>query len=143
MMRFLLQIICPLTGIILLLTSGVLADARGGEIPSSWLLFDAADGETSQHLYRMSPENRQITRLTTSEHRYSYPAGSPNGAWIAFLSWERNGWQLYRMRVDGGQHYKVAQSDRNITSHTWSPDGRSLAYISSMPQTIEQYIYTV
>ena len=78
-------------------------------------------------------------RLTDNEYFDSYPAWSPDGTRIAFLStrdaldYEEAALQvrLYTMAADGSDVRSLSAGDGRLAHHLpqWSPDGRRLAFV--------------
>jgi WD40 repeat protein len=64
---------------------------------------------------------RPLTSGTGSEH---HPAWSPDGEWIAYVTWEGDAGQILRVRADGrGSPQRVTREGAVYTSPAWSPDG--------------------
>lgn len=66
----------------------------------------------------------------------SDPRFSPDGAWVAYtVSWlnekDDNGdADIYMAPSDGGAPVRLTSSKKPETSPRWSPDGRSIAFLS-------------
>ncbi len=58
------------------------------------------------------------------------PAASPNGNVILFMSQRDNGWEIYRIQVDGSGLKRLTENAANDGLPTWSPDGRYIAFAS-------------
>jgi Tol biopolymer transport system component len=95
-------------------------------------------------LWRMKPDGKDPERVATSETNDWFPHLSPDGRWIAFLSFGQDvapaDHPYYRhvtirlLPVEGGPARVVAyvyggQGTINVPS--WSPDGRMLAFVSN------------
>jgi TolB protein len=95
-------------------------------------------------LWRMSPDGKNPERMTSDELNNWFPHLSPDGKWIAFLSFGRDvepdDHPYYKhvyirlMPAEGGPARVIAyvyggQGTMNVPS--WSPDGRRLAFVSN------------
>ncbi len=95
-------------------------------------------------LWRMKPDGKDPERVATSETNDWFPHVSPDGKWIAFLSFGQDvapsDHPYYKhvtirlMPVEGGPARVIAyvyggQGTINVPS--WSPDGRMLAFVSN------------
>ena len=50
------------------------------------------------------------------------------GGVIAYVSWERNDWQIYIMNADGSAKLKVTENVRGGYEPNWSPDGTKIVF---------------
>jgi dipeptidyl aminopeptidase/acylaminoacyl peptidase len=53
------------------------------------------------HLYMMDIPGGTPHRLTVSAAREFMPAWSPDGQWIAYVTWAHDGGQIWKTRADG------------------------------------------
>ena len=67
-------------------------------------------------------------RLTpTTRPREFMPAWSPDGAWIAFVTWDESGGHIWKMRTDGGgAPIRLTDQAALWADPVWTPDGRGL-----------------
>ena len=91
------------------------------------------------HIYVYTPGEEEPVQVTFGDYDDSDPVWSPDGKSIAFVG-DRSenpdlnyGTDIWSVSVDGNDHPLV-----QVTSHpgrdfspTWSPDGKSIAYVSS------------
>jgi Tol biopolymer transport system component len=111
----------------------------------NYLLYNAQDASGKQtDLYLINTnnenDNRNITNTATHE---TYPAWSPDGQKIAFLSPDINNFgheNLYIRNADGTNQQAIAGADAGYGKISWSPDGKQIIYVS--PQNCGD-IYTV
>ena len=95
-------------------------------------------------LYRMKPDGSDQEQLTHDEFNNWFPHISPDGKWIAFVSFNQDVKpeehpyykQVYirLMPVDGGNPRVIAyvyggQGTMNVPS--WSPDSTRIAFVSN------------
>jgi Tol biopolymer transport system component len=77
------------------------------------------------HVYTMNVPGGSPTRLTKLEDREFQPAWSPDGQWIAYVTWaERQGGEIWKARADGtGTPVKLTEQPGYYSQPAWSPDG--------------------
>lgn len=60
------------------------------------------------------------------------PAYSPDGKWIAYVSWDETaGGHLWRMPTMGGVPERLTRQAGYYQTPTWSPDGKRIAFVGS------------
>jgi len=120
-------------------------------------------------LWRQQVGDTAKRRLTSTAYSHRSPAVSPDGRWIAFVAdaalrpdsvvemerdsiaklpydrerdeAERNDSDVYLIPADGGTPRKVATFMGGESDLTWSPDGRTLAFIGRPGRTKSERIY--
>lgn len=104
------------------------------------LYFNSVRTGTMQ-IWRMNADGSEQQQVTFDEYNDWFPHPSPDGRWIVFLSYEKDvkghpankDVMLRLMPTDGGEIQVLArlfggQGTLNVPS--WSPDSRSLAFVS-------------
>jgi len=96
------------------------------------------------HLWRMKPDGSNKEQLTFDQYNNWFPHISPDGKWIAFISFEPdielNSHPSYKrvmlrlMPVSGGAPKVIAylyggQGTFNVNS--WSPDSKHISFVSN------------
>ncbi len=81
-------------------------------------------------------------QLTSGEKGDSQPQWSPDGRYISFVSARGAGddvkAQVYIMRADGGEAWKLTDSKENVSSYSWAPDSARLAYVATDPRSADE-----
>ena len=89
------------------------------------LAFSALD-----RLYVMDLPNGEPRRLTGDTVHEQTPSWSPDGQWIAYVTWSAAGGTINKLRADGkGRPAQVTTDTAFYDVPAWSPDGRRLVAI--------------
>lgn len=88
----------------------------------------ASDGRVAfsvfARLYVSTGSSGVPTRLTsTAAPREFMPAWSPDGRWIAFVTWDSSGGDLFKVRATGGQPVRLSSMSAFWADPVWTPDG--------------------
>ncbi|MBN2237858.1 MAG: S9 family peptidase [Bacteroidales bacterium] len=101
---------------------------------------------TNSDLYSYNLESKQTTNLTEGMMGYDInPTFSPNGAYLAWESMERDGYESDKSRLfvldlaTGDKTYCTKDFDQNANGLSWSADSKSLYFISDWHATEEIY----
>jgi Tol biopolymer transport system component len=84
-----------------------------------------------------------IPRLVVKQPLNQFqPAYSPDGKWIAYVSWsDTNGGGLWKVSTTGGRPQKLSKSPGLYYGPVWSPDGGKIAVIAGKPKLGGNYHY--
>ena len=76
------------------------------------------------HVYVMDIPGGAPRRITTGSEREYQPAWSPDGQWLAYVTWENQSGFIWKTRADGsGQPQAVTSIPGFYRDPAWSPDG--------------------
>ncbi|HYC49697.1 MAG TPA: amidohydrolase family protein [Gemmatimonadaceae bacterium] len=89
-------------------------------------------------LYVMDFPGGTPRRLSTLEGNDAQPAWSPDGQWIAFVTWTRQGGQAFKVRASGGRPVQLTQANALYTQPAWSPDGSRIVMQRSSAQSVRE-----
>src|SRR6185503_11848786 len=85
-------------------------------------------------LYVMDYPSGTPRRIVDAEGTQAQPAWSTDGQWIVFVSWTKQGGQVWKIRPNGGQAVQVSQSRAMYSQPVWSPDGSRIVVTRSPAQ---------
>ncbi len=89
------------------------------------LAFSALD-----KLYVMDLPRGTPRRLTTDSAHEQVPAWSPDGQWIAYVTWSDQGGYVQKIRADGrGKGQRLTPEAAFYDHPVWSPDGQRIVAI--------------
>ncbi|MBI3682777.1 MAG: PD40 domain-containing protein [Acidobacteria bacterium] len=78
-------------------------------------------------LYTMDLPNGVPRRLTSAPDREYQPAWSPDGQWITYVTWSRDGGHIWKVRADGsGAPMPLTRVSTYYSDPVWSPDGERI-----------------
>jgi dipeptidyl aminopeptidase/acylaminoacyl peptidase len=76
--------------------------------------------------------------FTTSTKSDTRPRWSPDGKSLGFLSTRDGVSQVYAIPLSGGEARVLVESKTGIDSFEWSPDGKRVAFETTVPKTAEE-----
>src|SRR5262245_41356177 len=84
-------------------------------------------------------------QITFGERGDSQPQWSPDGRYISFVSARGPATaddpprgQIYLMRADGGEAWKLTDSKEQVASYSWAPDSSRIAFVTSDPRSADE-----
>jgi dipeptidyl aminopeptidase/acylaminoacyl peptidase len=103
---------------------------------------------TDSDLYEYELESGITSNLTEGMPGYDfYPAYSPDGRYLAWLSMETPMYEADRYRLmlldtrTGQRRELSAGFDQNVNNHQWSADSRTIYFLSGIQATVQLYAY--
>ena len=81
------------------------------------------------HLYALDLPGGKPERLTTGNSTEFQPAWSPDGKWIAYVSWTSEGGELWKIPASGGTPQQLSKSLAVYSNPVFSPDGTRIVLL--------------
>jgi TolB protein len=104
------------------------------------VVFSSWTGVDSLGLYFMHADGTGLKNLTGNRVYDSFPALSPDGTRIAFMSERHEDQEIYAMSVEGRDVIRLTDLRGPDTQPAWSPDGEHIAFISDRDGDREIYL---
>lgn len=89
-------------------------------------------------LYVMDYPAGAPRRVTTLDGTEAQPAWSPDGQWIAFVTWTREGGQLWKVRPTGGRPVQLTQGTALYMQPAWSADASRIVLLRGSAQSFRE-----
>jgi Tol biopolymer transport system component len=89
-------------------------------------------------LYLMDYPSGTPRRVTDADVVEAEPAWSPDGQWLAYVTWTRDGGRLHKVRATGGAPVSLTNANARYSDPVWSPDGARVVVIRSPAQTVRE-----
>jgi dipeptidyl aminopeptidase/acylaminoacyl peptidase len=103
---------------------------------------------TNSDLYMYEISSERTMNLTSGMPGYDfYPAFSPDGRYLAWLSMETPMYEADRYRLmlhdfNSGDRVELSEGfDQNVNGHKWSADGSAIYFMSGIEATVQLYAY--
>lgn len=123
-------------------------DSRAIVYTSKKLRGVEAAYSTNSNLFMYELESAATTNLTSFNEGYDfYPAFSPDGTRLAWLSmetpmYEADRYRLMLMHMGSGEVTELSSGfDQNVNGHQWSADGNTIYFLSGIEATVQLYAY--
>src|SRR5262249_19794233 len=81
-------------------------------------------------IYVMDLPGGAPKRLTSLQVGEFMPSWSPDGRYVAFVTWSRDGGHIYRVGADGGQPEQLTNRAAFYTYPVYSPDNTKIVFTS-------------
>jgi len=81
-------------------------------------------------LYVISADGSMTRRLTTDNTLDQWPAWSPDGTQIVWVSWRNGSSQIFRANADGTDTRPLTAAGASVAEPVWSPDGKQIVFTS-------------
>jgi Tol biopolymer transport system component len=81
------------------------------------------------HLYTLDLPGGKPQRLTSGNAREFQPAWSPDGKFLAYVTWSSVGGQLWKISAAGGEPVPLSKSLGVYSNPAWSPDGTRIVLL--------------
>ena len=81
------------------------------------------------HLYTLDLPSGQPQKIDTGKSTAFQPAWSPDGKWIAYVSWSSDGGQLWKIPSSGGTAVQLSKSLAVYSNPVFSPDGSRIVLL--------------
>lgn len=94
-------------------------------------------------IYKMDLETGRARPLTQTDAYHTYPAWSPDGSQIAYVSTESGGVDLFVMDEDGANSQQLTVNIQRVASPSWSPDGTMIVFSGGDSSSPNLYVYSM
>jgi len=80
-------------------------------------------------------------RLTSAPEGEFYPTWSPDGQWLAYVTWSDAGGHVHKIRADGrGQPVRLTREVATYYATQWAPDGRRILAMQSDARELQETV---
>lgn len=125
----------PATGAVTLITQPwvyALARQQLAQGPGEEQAVVKADNRGVLQIHAYAPVYNATRQLTSLKGASYDPAWSPTGVWIAFVSTDSGGDEIYRVNPDGSVTQRLTFNTWEWDKHpSWSPDGERIVFYSN------------
>ncbi|GHE62458.1 amidohydrolase family protein [Roseivirga thermotolerans] len=85
-------------------------------------------------VYLMDLPNGTPRKLVELNETQAEPAWSPNGEWIAFVTWQPDGGKIYKVRPNGRNLTQLNKEDGVFQNPVWNNDGTRIVAIKGQSE---------
>ena len=125
----------PATGAVTLITQPwvyTLARQQLAQGPGEEQAIVTADNRRVLQIHAYAPAYNSVRQLTALKGASYDPAWSPTGSWIAFVSTDSGGDEIYRVNPDGSVTQRLTFNTWEWDKHpSWAPDGSRIVFYSN------------
>jgi Tol biopolymer transport system component len=116
---------------ILLFALAALAASPAAAAPAQYVVWSRRlhqkDGRSALQVWQTRRDGAEARPLTRDQKDHFWPALSPDGQWLAYLTREEQGQALWVARRDGSKARLLSAPEHSVFGWlTWSPDSRTL-----------------
>jgi dipeptidyl aminopeptidase/acylaminoacyl peptidase len=105
----------------------------GKQILFSLTSYKLEQGKTNVDIWVVDADGKRPARRLTRHPGYDYqPRWAPDGRSFLFLSSRKDGVQVWRMPIDGGEPEQLTSLSTGIGQAEWLPDGKHIAVSSQI-----------
>lgn len=90
------------------------------------------EGKTNSELYLMNADGSAQRKLTANPAADYSPLWSPDGRSVYFLSTRKNGAQLWKLPLEGGEPEQMTDLSTGVDNVVLSPDGKGFIFSSEV-----------
>ncbi|HNV73088.1 MAG TPA: amidohydrolase family protein [Gemmatimonadaceae bacterium] len=92
-------------------------------------------------LYVMELPGGEPRRIASSAEGEFHPSWSPDGAWVAYVTWGNDGGHLHKVRADGrGQPVRLTREIATYYGTQWSPDGTRIVAMQADARELKETV---